>query len=168
MTNSDQRQSESSPKDPMRWVTRVLGTCLVIVLPLSLWNLAVAYWQHHRNPVPGDSYVVNGLLMHVDCRGVGSPVVVMEAAASAPWSSWRKVQPQLSQVTRVCAYDRAGHGWSEPRHGPRDAETLVRELHSLLDHTGVKRPFIIAGHSAGDSTFVNTHGSFLPNWLAWC
>jgi pimeloyl-ACP methyl ester carboxylesterase len=73
----------------------------------------------------------------------------MEAAASAPWSVWRKVQPELSQVTRVCSYDRAGHGWSAPRDAPRDAETIVRELHSLLDEAAVKRPFVLAGHSAG-------------------
>jgi pimeloyl-ACP methyl ester carboxylesterase len=121
-------------------------------------------WQHRRNPVPGDFYAVNGLRMHIDCRGVGSPVVVMEAAASAPWSSWRKVHPQLSQTTRVCSYDRAGHGWSEPRYGSRDAETIVRELHSLLDKAGVKRPFIMAGHSAG-GLYVREYGREFPTEL---
>ena len=87
--------------------------------------------------------------MHIECSGTGSPTVVMEAAASAPWSQWRKVQPELSQITRVCSYDRAGHGWSEPSNGPRDAETIVRELHSLLDKAEVKRPIVFAGHSAG-------------------
>ena len=63
----------------------------------------------------------------IDCSGTGSPTVVMEAAASAPWSLWRKVQPELSRITQVCSYDRAGHGWSDPRKGPRDAETIVQE-----------------------------------------
>lgn len=92
---------------------------------------------------------VDGLQMHIDCSGTGSPAVVLEAAASAPWSVWRKVQPELSKVTMVCSYDRAGHGWSEPRKGRRDAETIVRELHLLLDKAGVKPPFVLAGHSAG-------------------
>lgn len=123
--------------------------CVLLLLMLSLWNLAAARWQHEHNPVHGNFYTVEGRQMHVDCSGTGSPAVVMEAAASAPWSLWRKVQPELSQITRVCSYDRAGHGWSEPRKGPRDAETIVRELHSLLDKAGVKRPFVLAGHSAG-------------------
>ena len=98
-------------------------SCVLLLLTLSLWNLAVAKWQHARNPVPGNFYTVEGLQMHIECSGTGSPTVVMEAAASAPWSQWRKVQPELSQITRVCSYDRAGHGWSEPSKGPRDAET---------------------------------------------
>jgi pimeloyl-ACP methyl ester carboxylesterase len=87
--------------------------------------------------------------MHIDCSGTGSPPVVLEAAASAPWSQWRKVQPELSRITQDCSCDSAGHGWSKPREGARDAETIVRELHSLLDKAGVKRPFVLAGLSAG-------------------
>lgn len=100
--------------------------------------------------------------MHIDCSGTRSPTIVLEAAASAPWSLWRKVQPQLSQTTRVCSYDRSGHGWSEPRSGPRDAETIVRELHSLLDQAGVKRPFVLAGHSAG-GLYVREYARQFPS-----
>src|SRR5258706_12055586 len=132
-----------------RLAPRGAAICGLLLLTLSLWNLAAAKWQHEHNPVPGNLYTVEGLQMHIDCSGRGSPAVVMEAAASAPWSLWRKVQPELSQVTRVCSYDRSGHGWSEPRKGSRDSETIVRELHSLLNKAGVKRPFLLAGHSAG-------------------
>jgi pimeloyl-ACP methyl ester carboxylesterase len=89
----------------------------------------------------------------------------MEAAASAPWSQWRKVQPDVSQITRVCSYDRAGHGWSEPRKGSRDAETIVRELHSLLDRAGVKRPFVLAGLSAG-GLYVREYAREFPSDVA--
>ena len=103
--------------------------------------------------------------MHIDCSGTGSPAIVMEAAASAPWSLWRKVQPGLSKITRVCSYDRAGHGWSEPRKGPRDAEAIVRELHLLLDKAGVKRPFVLAGHSAG-GLYVREYAREFPAEVA--
>jgi pimeloyl-ACP methyl ester carboxylesterase len=139
--------------------------CVLFVLMLSLWNLLAAKWQHHRNPVPGNFYTVEGLQMHIDCSGTGSPAVVLEASASAPWSMWRRVQPGLSRVTRVCAYDRAGHGWSEPRKGSRDAETMVRELHSLLDQAGVKRPFVLAGHSAG-GLYVREYAREFPAEVA--
>ena len=157
MTNSaedghrlrDLSKSRSLVQRIARRVGILAASFLLLLLTLSLWNLATSKWQHARNPVPGNFYTVEGLQMHIECSGTGSPTVVMEAAASAPWSLWRKVQPELSQITRVCSYDRAGHGWSEPSKGPRDAETIVRELHSLLDKAGVKRPIVLAGHSAG-------------------
>jgi pimeloyl-ACP methyl ester carboxylesterase len=123
--------------------------CVLVLLALPLWNLSAAALQHARNPVPGEFYSVSGRQMHMSCSGAGSPTVVIEAGASATWLAWQGVQAQLSKSTRVCTYDRAGHGWSEPRPGPRDAETIVRELHTLLDQAGVQRPLILAGHSAG-------------------
>ena len=100
--------------------------------------------------------------MHMECSGTGSPIVIMEAAASAPWSEWREVQPQLSQQTRVCSYDRAGHGWSEPRKGPRDAETIVRESHSFLDQAGVRPHLVLVGHSAG-GLYVREYAREFPS-----
>ena len=61
--------------------------CVFLLFTLSLWNLAAAKWQHEHNPVPGNLYTVEGLQMHIDCSGTGSPAVVMEAAASAPVAS---------------------------------------------------------------------------------
>jgi pimeloyl-ACP methyl ester carboxylesterase len=123
--------------------------CLIFLLALPLWNLAITKWQHARNPVPGNFYSVNGRQMHIDCTGSGSPTVVIETGAGASWLGWQGVQPRLAPITRVCTYDRAGHGWSEPRSGPRDAETIARELHALLDQAGVQRPLVLAGHSFG-------------------
>ncbi len=135
--------------NPKRVGFVLAGLCVFLLLALSLWNLAVTKWQHAHNPVPGNFYHVDGRQMHIYCSGTGSPAVVIEAAASASWLAWQGVQPKLSHLTRVCTYDRAGHGWSEPRPGPRDAETIVRELHVLLDQAGVQRPLVLTGHSAG-------------------
>jgi len=114
-----------------------------------VWNLAAAMWLHRQNPVPGMFYTVGGYQMHIHCTGSGLPTVILEAAASASWMAWRRVQPQVSQQTRVCSYDRAGHGWSDLRPGPRDADHIVSELHELLDLAQVERPLVLVGHSAG-------------------
>jgi len=53
--------------------------------------------------------------MHLHCSGAGLPSIVIEAGASADWLGWQGVQPKLSHLTRVCTYDRAGHGWSQPQ-----------------------------------------------------
>ena len=126
-----------------------LALCVAFFLVLPLWNYAATRWQHARNPVPGNFYSVNGRQMHIYCSGAGSPTVLIEAGAGATWLGWQAVQPQLSRVTRVCTYDRAGHGWSEPRTGTRDAETIVGELHALLDQAAVERPLVFTGHSLG-------------------
>ena len=68
-------------------------------------------------------------------------------------------------MTRVCTYDRAGHGWSEPRGGPRDAETIAGELHTLLDEAGVARPLVLAGHSAG-GLYVREYAQRFPAEVA--
>jgi pimeloyl-ACP methyl ester carboxylesterase len=139
--------------------------CLLLLLALSLWNLAVTKWQHAHNPVPGTFYSVDGRQMHLYCSGAGSPTILIEAGAGADWLGWQGVQPQLSQVTRVCTYDRAGHGWSEPRAGPRDAEAIARELHTLLDQAGVRRPLVLTGHSAG-GLYVREYAREFPAEVA--
>jgi pimeloyl-ACP methyl ester carboxylesterase len=114
-----------------------------------MWNLAATIWVRRQTTVPGTFYTVGGYRMHIHCTGSGRPTVLLEAAASASWMAWRRVQPQLSQQTRVCSYDRAGHGWSDVRPGPRDADRIVSELHDLLNQAGVARPLVLVGHSAG-------------------
>jgi pimeloyl-ACP methyl ester carboxylesterase len=128
---------------------RVVGLLVFLLFVPALWNITVATWQHARNPVPGHLYSVTGRWMHIECSGTGPPTVVIEVAASASWLAWQGVQRQLSQTTAVCTYDRAGHGWSEPRLGSRDAVTIVGELHALLNAAGVEPPLVLAGHSAG-------------------
>jgi pimeloyl-ACP methyl ester carboxylesterase len=62
---------------------------------------------------------------------------------------WVRVQQQLAQTTRVCAYDRAGLGWSEPGPEPRDARQISSELHTLLKGAGTEGPYVLVGHSYG-------------------
>ena len=87
--------------------------------------------------------------MHLYCSGVGAPTIIIEAGLGSDWLGWQGVQPKLAGLTHVCTYDRSGLGWSEPRSGRRDAETVARQLHALLDQAGVQRPLVLTGHSAG-------------------
>jgi pimeloyl-ACP methyl ester carboxylesterase len=118
---------------------------------------------HHRGWGPTELLLQDQSHL-INCTGSGSPTVVLEHAASASLMLWRRVQPEFSQITRVCSYDRAGHGWSSAREEPRDAKTIVHELHSLLDQAGVKRPFIYVGHSAG-GLYVREYAKEYPNEL---
>jgi pimeloyl-ACP methyl ester carboxylesterase len=63
--------------------------------------------------------------------------------------NWGWIQPRIATVTKTCAYDRAGAGWSDPGPQPRDAQTIASELHGLLDAAGVPGPYVLVGHSLG-------------------
>jgi len=62
---------------------------------------------------------------------------------------WAGVQPGLARVTRVCSYDRAGYGWSDPVPSPRDADHVADQLHKLLVAAHVDGPIVLMGHSLG-------------------
>ena len=149
---------------PNRTIIALALVCLLL-LAGPVWNLASTTWTHRKNPVPGSFHSIGGYQMHIHCTGSGSPAVVLEAAASATWLAWRRVQPQLSQLTRVCSYDRAGHGWSEPRPGPRDADHIVGELHDLLEKADLERPVVLVAHSAG-GLYVREYARRFPTEVA--
>jgi pimeloyl-ACP methyl ester carboxylesterase len=143
----------------------VLLVILILLLAPAVWNLAASRYQHARNPVPGALYDVEGRQMHIYCTGTGPYTVLIEAGASADSLGWRGVQRTLSQTTRVCTYDRNGHGWSQPSPGPHDADTIVRKLHALLDKAAVPRPLILTAHSAG-GLYIRAYARQFPKEVA--
>ncbi|MCI0555442.1 MAG: alpha/beta hydrolase, partial [Anaerolineae bacterium] len=62
---------------------------------------------------------------------------------------WSLIQPKLAEHTRVCAYDRAGYGWSDYNPAPRTLDQQVNELHGLLAGANEQGPYILVGHSYG-------------------
>ena len=83
-------------------------------------------------PPPGQLVQVNGRQLHLNCTGVGTPTVILEAGLGVGASmSWAPVQDTIARFTRVCSYDRAGLLWSDPRQGARNAATVASELAAL-------------------------------------
>jgi len=104
--------------------------------------------QLARN-APGQMLDVGGHRLHLVSSGSGRPTVVLEAALGGSSISWSLVQPAIASLTRVCAYDRAGFGWSDAGPMPRTAGRVADELYTLLDRGGVDPPFVLVGHSFG-------------------
>ncbi len=92
---------------------------------------------------------VGGRQLYLTCQGEGSPTVVMEAGGRGNSGSWQLVQPEVAQFTRVCAYDRAGNGYSESAPVLDTAQTIFDELHSLLANARIDGPYVLVGHSLG-------------------
>lgn len=127
-----------------------LAAALVCVAAVStIFNAAVGAVNRRLHPPPGSFFNVDGSRLHLYCTGTGTPTVILESGLGDDWLQWRKVQPALSQLTRVCSYDRAGYGWSDPRPGPRDSIHIADELHELLTKAGISGPVLLMGHSAG-------------------
>ena len=103
---------------------------------------------------------VGGRQLYLTCKGDGSPTVVMEAGGRGNSGSWHLVQPSVAGFTRVCAYDRAGTGYSESAPVLDTAQQIADELHNLLKTAGIDGPYVLVGHSLGGHlmrTFANRY-----------
>lgn len=125
-----------------------IGFALLLIFGFVYQRIGAAIEEENFTP-RGQVFTVNNRQMHLHCEGQGSPAVILEAGGAADSLWWYWVQRQLAEHTRVCAYDRAGHGWSEPASGPRDPQAISTDLHSLLQAAEVLPPYIMAGHSFG-------------------
>ncbi len=87
--------------------------------------------------------------LYLTCQGSGRPVVVIDTAFGDTYLNWSSIIREISQSTRVCTYDRAGYGQSEPGPLPRNSQREAEELHTLLQNAGIRSPFLLVGHSLG-------------------
>jgi len=141
-----------------RWVGRFLLGLLLLSLVLAGAGATIQTIADQRAnlsyPPPGQLINVGeGTLqvrLHLNCLGEGSPTVVLETGGGGFGSlDFTNIQPGLAKITRVCAYDRAGYGWSDPSPEPRSSEEIVKELHTLLHRAGVAGPYVMGGMSLG-------------------
>ncbi len=92
---------------------------------------------------------VGGHRLHLQCTGSQGPTVVLEPGAGGMSSTMGLLTPAIARETRVCVYDRAGRGRSDPADTPQDAVRVATDLHTLLQRGAVPGPYVLAGHSFG-------------------
>ncbi len=147
-----------------RWWLKII---LFISAMLSLLAIAGASYQaiasrgdtrrfHH----PGRLVSVGRFRLNVYCTGQGSPTVVLEAGLADSLDSWRRVQPEIARFARVCSYDRAGYGYSDPGPMPRTSDRIASELHTGLRSAGEKPPYLLVGHSFGGFNIRVFNGTY--------
>ena len=134
-----------------RIMLSVLVLLAIAVAGNSTYN-AIALLVFLATHLPlGKLYSVHGHKMQLYCVGSGEPTIVLEPGLGPATDvlSWSSLQPKLARTTRVCSYDRAGLGWSEPRTGPSDADQIAADLHDLLALAQVSGPIVLMGTSYG-------------------
>ncbi|SFP67535.1 Pimeloyl-ACP methyl ester carboxylesterase [Geodermatophilus dictyosporus] len=99
--------------------------------------------------MPGEVYDVGSYRLHLNCTGSGGPTVVLFNGLGLTSANWARVVPGVARSARVCAYDRAGQGWSEDAPQPRDGNQAAADLHALLQRAGEEGPYVLVGHSIG-------------------
>jgi pimeloyl-ACP methyl ester carboxylesterase len=132
---------------------RFSSIALLVILVLALITLIAGTVAKSslakRHPAPGQLVDVGGYKLHINCMGEGSPTVILESGWVESSSTWLFIQPDIAKTTRVCSYDRAGYGWSDPSPHPRTASWRADELHMLLVNSNNHGPYVLVGHSLG-------------------
>lgn len=141
----------------------------VLLVAASAGALAMA-----NADIAGLVAIGGGRKMYMECRGTGSPVVVLVAGlkgSTEHWKSTKRSEPTVfsgvSNVTRVCAYARPGTpvgekpSRSDPVPQPTTAADAVADLHALLKVSGEAGPYVLVGHSYG-GLVVRLYASTYP------
>ncbi len=125
----------------------------------------------HRD-VSGPVDLGNGRSIYLECRGSGSPTVVLVAGLGDRADTWmttsdeppqpgRAVFPGVAKFARVCAYDRPGTATekadgsgfepsrSTPVSEPATVQDSADDLNRLLTSAKEVGPFVLVGHSLG-------------------
>jgi pimeloyl-ACP methyl ester carboxylesterase len=157
-TTTSSPNTAASPQPQRRrnpwllWTGRILLGLLALVVLLAasgaIYEAFMAAGDADRYPARGQLVDLGGYRLHISCVGEGSPTVVLDAGLGGFSLDWSLVQPELAATTRVCAYDRAGYGWSDPSPHARTPSQIADELHTLLVNAGIQGPYVLVGHSA--------------------
>jgi pimeloyl-ACP methyl ester carboxylesterase len=148
---------DRQPTTPRWWFVHVALACIggiAVGLAIDVLRTGGAgTWLAERGlPGPylplGERVDIGGRLLYLDCRGEGSPTVVLEAGMGSGAPTWSTVHDELAATTRTCAYDRPGRGSSDPRGRHTLADTAA-DLRKGLEVAGEPAPFVLVGHSHG-------------------
>jgi pimeloyl-ACP methyl ester carboxylesterase len=148
---------DRQPTTPRAWVVRlalavIVGVALALVLDMVRAGGPGAWLAARSIAAPyvpqGRAVDIGGRSVYLDCRGEGSPTVVLESGMGGGAGSWGTVLDAMATTTRTCAYDRPGLGSSDPRGRHTLADT-VADLRETLEVAGEVAPFVLVGHSHG-------------------
>jgi pimeloyl-ACP methyl ester carboxylesterase len=154
-----------SVRGKARWVLAPVIGVLVLTALGATYDAIAGTDDLDRYAAPGELYDVGGHWLHLDCHGHGSPTVVLSNGLGGVSAGWARITGPVAATTRVCAYDRAGQGWSDDAASPQDGVQSAEDLHTLLAEAGEHGPFVLVGHSTG-GTYAMTYAARHPAQVA--
>ena len=147
---------------------------LVVAMALALLappvrGIGARQASPEASPAPrfANTVALDGRRLGLTCLGSGRPTVVLVGGLRRPAEAvWPPIVDALSPLTRVCAFDRAGLGPSDPQpRSPQTAADVVADLHAALGAVGEAGPFVPVGFSGG-GLFVRLYASTHPDQVA--
>lgn len=129
--------------------TRAAVAIAAAAIASAAYQQAADAADRHRFPPPGRLVDIGGRRIHLLAMGEGTPTVVIIPALGSNVLEWVRVLRGALSETTVCAYDRAGLGWSDPSDRPVSIDAMADDLHAMLKAAGIAPPCVIAGHSMG-------------------
>jgi pimeloyl-ACP methyl ester carboxylesterase len=145
----------------------LLNPVLVILVLLAIGG---TYERIRESTAPavvmrGQLVDVGPYRLHLECHGSRGPTVILEPGAGGSAATMGLIAPAVARDSRVCVYDRAGRGWSDPAASPPDGAQIATDLHRLLARAHVPGPYVLAGHSFG-GLYVRTYAAKYPDEVA--
>lgn len=175
------RRNSHHPNSHLRIATaittttsRIISAGPVLMLALGVQLVSAATGSAGSGDFAGLVDIGGGRKMYLECRGTGSPTVVLVAGLKGSAEDWNiagkpapTVFAEVAKFTRVCAYDRPGTpvgekpSRSDPVRQPTTAEDAVADLHALLSAANEAGPYVLVGHSYG-GLIVRLYASIYP------
>jgi len=119
----------------------------VILLVATTVYQAISVWLEEQKAPPGHLINLGQYRLHFCLAGEASPTIIIDHSLGGIEGYF--LIEELSQLARVCIYDRAGYGWSDPSPYPRTSYQIVQELDQLLTQAKIEPPYILVGDSFG-------------------
>jgi len=156
--------------------------------PTAATSSSAASTEGSTNPqadFAGVFDIGGGRKMYLECRGQGSPTVVLLTGYRDTARIWDAdlqeypqphVLPAVAGFTRVCGYDRpgtVGPFYDDPAQSsrsdsvpqPHAPDDVVADLHALLAVADVPGPYVLAGHSLGGA-YARLYAATYPDSVA--
>ena len=148
------------------WLIYPLFAVIALAAFAGAYETVQESLERRAHPMHGQLIDVgDGRRLYLSCAGSGNPTVVLVQGAGEPSSIWAWIGPDVARDTRVCVYDRAGRGWSDPGPSQQDGIAVVTDLNALLTAAHESSPYVLVGHSFG-GLYVRAFAARYPNQIA--
>jgi pimeloyl-ACP methyl ester carboxylesterase len=153
-----------------KWLRRIalaFATLVVAVVVAGVGYEMLGRWRAARDfPPPGALVEIGGRRLHIDCRGSGSPTIVLVSGLDVLGAlAWSAVHDSLAVTSRTCAYSRAGIMWSDASPDPVTGKGIADDLRAALANAGEPAPYVMVGHSIG-GPYVMTYTRYFGHEVA--